>query len=113
MGELKHQLSMADERYNNRPSRPEDIHKIQQLETAVLDADERIKHLIVSRLYFDSWENSQDNRPNITWTLFKYLKCETADCITNLSLNLEEVIDWKTASINQHHNHNNNTFILK
>ena len=48
MGELNHQLNIADERYSSRPSRPEDITKIQDLENNILDSAERIKHLMVN-----------------------------------------------------------------
>ena len=47
MAELNQQLARADERYNARPSRPEDLNKILQLENTIVEADERIKHLIV------------------------------------------------------------------
>ena len=51
MAELNQQLSQADARYNARPSRPEDLSKIHELEMTILEADERIKHLIVRTVF--------------------------------------------------------------
>lgn len=51
MSELNHQLSLAYEQYSNRPSRPEDLNKILELENTIVEADERIKHLIVRNFF--------------------------------------------------------------
>ena len=48
MGQLKGELMSAEERFNNRPSRPEDLVKIGEMENLLIDADERIRSLIVS-----------------------------------------------------------------
>ncbi|KAL5262616.1 hypothetical protein ACHWQZ_G008124 [Mnemiopsis leidyi] len=53
MAELNQQLARADERYNARPSRPEDLNKILQLENTIVEADERIKHLIDEKKFFE------------------------------------------------------------
>ncbi|XP_063691217.1 protein FAM184A-like isoform X1 [Bolinopsis microptera] len=53
MSELNHQLSLAYEQYSNRPSRPEDLNKILELENTIAEADERIRHLIDEKKFFE------------------------------------------------------------
>ena len=43
-----YRLEEAEDRYNSRDSRPEDLELIQQLRDAVLEREERMKALVVS-----------------------------------------------------------------
>ena len=51
IGELNSTLRTADDRFDNRPSRPEDLQKIIELEDTILEAGGRINSLVVSTSY--------------------------------------------------------------
>ncbi|KAL3864834.1 hypothetical protein ACJMK2_006484 [Sinanodonta woodiana] len=52
ISELQIQLEEAEERYQNRESRPEDLELIEQLRESILEKEQRMKQLIDEKRYF-------------------------------------------------------------